>query len=66
MNAALIDQWIFWFFVDITQFIVFTKLMIENGGGYFISMFVMYTIWLMNACVGLISWIKSSKKNVII
>jgi nicotinamide mononucleotide transporter len=61
MNAALIDQWIFWFFVDVTQFFAWLILMINNGGGYFISMFVMYCVWLINAGIGLKSWIQNKK-----
>lgn len=63
MNAALIEQWIVWFGIDITQSIVFFKLMIANGGGYYISMAVMYCVWLLNAAFGLASWISDKRKQ---
>jgi nicotinamide riboside transporter PnuC len=63
MNAALIEQWIVWFGIDITQSIVFFKLMIANGGGYYISMAVMYCVWLINAAFGLASWISDKRKQ---
>jgi nicotinamide mononucleotide transporter len=62
MNAALIDQWIFWILIDIAQFAAIIISVIHTKTVADIAMAIMYAVWLVNAVLGLKNWIKDIRK----
>lgn len=63
MNRRMIDQWIFWFVIDVSQTIAFTVLVFLYKDNFAISMLVMYILWLANAYFGYKHWVRDYKSE---
>jgi len=59
MTFAVIDQWIFWFLINISQLIAFGFIIFVEGNIYYLSIFIMYLIWTINSIWGFLYWVKN-------
>lgn len=58
------EQWVLWIFVNIVSIILWVGIQIQDGSG--LSMIVMWSAYLVNACYGLYNWYFMHQKQKVL